>query len=139
MTKFNPTPSASDLRLPRFWVIEDDYADFFLLQELFDDLEAFHGELVHITSLQEAGNRVAKSDAPALVLLDLHLPDGAGLAAYREVRRLLPNAPILVLSGTENPQILDEILRSGAIGAFAKGEARLAGKIWETYINFSRR
>ena len=58
----------------------------------------------------EAGIDFAAGEAPALVILDLGLPDMEGLAACREIRRW-SSAPIIVLSArhadTEKAALLD--------------------------------
>ncbi len=49
-----------------------------------------------------------------VILLDLGLPDAAGLSALNEVRKLEPNVPILILTGDTDPEMTEKALQDGA-------------------------
>lgn len=55
-----------------------------------------------------------------LVLLDYHLPDMNGLDALRILARRHPDVPVLILSGSSNPQIMHQVLQAGAAGYSTK-------------------
>lgn len=55
-----------------------------------------------------------------LLLLDLNLGDTRGLAGLQLVRRLYPQLPILVVSGTNDARVREEALAQGALGYFCK-------------------
>lgn len=55
-----------------------------------------------------------------LVLLDFHLPDMGGLDAIDALVKQHPELPILVLSGTVNPQLVRDVLAHGAAGFLPK-------------------
>ncbi len=55
-----------------------------------------------------------------LALLDYHLPDMNGLEALNVFGKLHPELPIIVISGTFNPQIMRQVLAKGAAGFVAK-------------------
>jgi DNA-binding NarL/FixJ family response regulator len=55
-----------------------------------------------------------------LVLLDYHLPDGSGLDALRYLGQHHPELPVLVLSASESPPLVQQILEAGAAGFVAK-------------------
>ncbi len=55
-----------------------------------------------------------------LVLLDYHLPDMTGLAALAVFGQKHPELPILMLSGSANMQIMNQVLRAGAAGFVTK-------------------
>ncbi|MDT8992235.1 response regulator transcription factor [Curvibacter sp. APW13] len=55
-----------------------------------------------------------------LVLLDYHLPDMNGLDALRIFSRRHPDIPVLILSGSSNPQIMHQVLQAGAAGYSTK-------------------
>ncbi len=57
---------------------------------------------------------------PAVVLSDFHLPDGTGADVARALRRILPDASVLVLTGDPSPSVLAEVARSGAVGHLTK-------------------
>ena len=54
------------------------------------------------------GLRRFQKDSPDLVLLDLNLPDVAGLDLFREMRRLRPDLPIIML--TARNEEMDRVL-----------------------------
>jgi DNA-binding NarL/FixJ family response regulator len=55
-----------------------------------------------------------------LVLLDYHLPDMNGLAALAIFGKNHPELPILMLSGSVNPQVMRQVLEQGASGFMTK-------------------
>jgi DNA-binding NarL/FixJ family response regulator len=55
-----------------------------------------------------------------LVLLDYHLPDMNGLDALAVFRKNHPELPIVMLSGSVNPQTVRQVLDRGAAGFIAK-------------------
>jgi len=97
----------------------DDHALFreglkFLLRSLDAALE------VH-----EAGNCAkalehAAAGSYELVLLDLKMPGVAGLDALAALREALPDSPLVVLSGEENPGVVRAAIERGAMGFIPK-------------------
>lgn len=55
-----------------------------------------------------------------LVLLDYHLPDMNGLAALAVFGKKHPELPIVILSGSANPSIMQQTLAQGAAGFITK-------------------
>lgn len=55
-----------------------------------------------------------------LVLLDYHLPDMNGLQALSVFEKSNPELPIIMLSGSDNPQIMRQVLAKGAAGFLTK-------------------
>lgn len=55
-----------------------------------------------------------------LVLLDYHLPDMNGLEALQVFGKKHPELPIIMLSGSVNPQIMRQVLARGAAGFVTK-------------------
>ncbi len=72
-------------------------------------------------SLAEARLRIAAS-VPDLILLDLALPDSSGLATVTCIHDLLPETPIVVLSGHRDAEFEAQVLESGAQDYLVKGE-----------------
>jgi DNA-binding NarL/FixJ family response regulator len=74
----------------------------------------------------EAGNgREAVEEAerlqPDVVLLDLSMPVMDGLEALPEIRRVAPEARIIVLSGFDNDRLVSQALALGADQYVPKG------------------
>ena len=55
-----------------------------------------------------------------LVLLDYHLPDMTGLAAMAVLGKRHPELPVVILSGSANPSIMQQVLAQGAAGFITK-------------------
>jgi DNA-binding NarL/FixJ family response regulator len=96
----------------------DDHALFreglkFLLRGLDEEL-----------AIDEAGSvaaAVAKRDTPYdLVLLDLNLPGVGNLEALASIRNTFPQAPVVVLSGEDEPRMIRATIEHGAMGFVPK-------------------
>ncbi len=99
-------------------LIEDDAGDALLVQELLGDAdEAF--ETTWVTSLAEAHAQLA-GRSPC-VLLDLGLPDADGIGALREVLRVAPASPVVVLTGFDDKARGVEAVAAGAQDYLVKG------------------
>ena len=55
-----------------------------------------------------------------LVLLDLHLPDTHGLSGLDQFRRAWPEAPVVVLSGVNDPGLMRHAVARGALAYLPK-------------------
>lgn len=56
-----------------------------------------------------------------LVLMDYHLPDMNGIEALEICRREHPELPVIILSGSVNPQLMRQVVAKGAAGFVSKG------------------
>jgi two-component system sensor histidine kinase UhpB len=70
--------------------------------------------------LDDAWTRIDRSD---VILLDLGLPDAAGLDTLRAARDLAGDAPIVVLTGSEDADIGPRAVRAGADAFVSKRRA----------------
>ena len=71
---------------------------------------------------EEAIAQLKEAD-PDIILMDLMMPGMGGVAAIRDIRRVRPNARILVVSNYyEDGQLVKEALEEGAIGYKLKDE-----------------
>ena len=98
----------------RILLVEDNPGDVRLLRELLRDGAPEAGfALAHCADL---GSRLATActPPPAVVLLDLGLPDSQGLDTLREMRRRLPDVPIVVLSGETDESLALRAVQEGA-------------------------
>ena len=78
--------------------------------------------VIHHGSLEEAKGTLLEG-AFDCVLLDLMLPDSAGLETVRGVRTRAPQAPIVVLSGDDDESIALRAVHEGAQDYLVKGRA----------------
>lgn len=104
-------------------LIEDDPGDAGLIEACLRPLR-FSGQaprIVAASSLGEARGHIAEN-LPDLILLDLALPDSAGLSTVSTVHGLAPGTPIVVLSGHRDADFEAEVLEAGAQDYLVKGE-----------------
>lgn len=59
---------------------------------------------------------VANSRSPGLILLDIQMPAGTGIGALEKLKRSTRTAhiPVIVLSGTNDAQKIEQVKRLGA-------------------------
>jgi two-component system, NarL family, response regulator DevR len=74
------------------------------------------GEAVNVATGVEAAARLK----PAVVLLDIRLPDGSGMDACRRILKQSPDTRVLILTSVIDDTILDEAIRAGAHGYLLK-------------------
>jgi two-component system, cell cycle response regulator DivK len=75
----------------------------------------------------EEGLRLARAEAPDIILLDLLMPKLSGLEVLRALKAdaATRGFPVLVLSNSSRQQDIDEITRLGVVGYFVKADLSL--------------
>ena len=63
---------------------------------------------------------VLKDADPVLVLMDIELPRGDGIAATALVRKLRPHAKVVIFTGYDNSDLIFRALKAGAVGYLLK-------------------
>ncbi len=107
----------------RVLMIEDSFADALRtsrrLQAELGSLEAL--ELERRPTLQEGIERLAKRNVD-VVLLDLNLPDSAGIDTVRRLRCAAPEVPLVVLTGSSEGDVPVRALQAGAQDYLGKSD-----------------
>jgi serine phosphatase RsbU (regulator of sigma subunit) len=116
-SRTDPGRSASPGRL-RILLVEDDEADAFLVKELFAEAD-LRVEITVVTTLAEGIERIGQADC---VLLDLGLPDAAGLDGLRRLLPVAQGAAICVLTGHGDGDLGAEAVAEGAQDYLIKGQ-----------------
>ena len=104
----------------RVLVVEDNPGDARLIGLV---LEEAAGEAAAVTvarTLREA-LPLARAGGWDAVLLDLHLPDSAGLTGLRELALAVPRTPIVVLTGLDDDIVAADACAHGAQDYLVKG------------------
>jgi DNA-binding response OmpR family regulator len=116
----------SDNRAPRVLIVEDDRH---LCAFLAESVAACGIVAVQSGTLADAMRNLRP--LPDAVLLDLHLPDGSGLALLRHVRDAALPVPVAVTTGTADRKLLAELegLRPERVFRKPFGLPRLMGWI----------
>ncbi|MDD7970004.1 response regulator [Roseinatronobacter alkalisoli] len=76
------------------------------------------------SSLRQALDDLRGSPAPDAILLDLNLPDVAGLDGLTRLRNAVPGVPVVVVSSMADDRIVAAVLQAGAAGFVPKHSPR---------------
>lgn len=66
---------------------------------------------------------IAATAQPDIIVMDLSMPKLGGIDATVQMRKLVPNVEILILTMHESDQLIDQALRAGALGYLLKGDS----------------
>lgn len=75
-------------------------------------------------SLEQALDEIRSGGIEAIVL-DLALPDSAGVDTFRRVHAAAGHLPIVILSGTDDEELAVQLVQEGAQDYFIKGEGNM--------------
>ena len=73
-------------------------------------------------TVQEAINS-ARALHPDVVLLDVHLPDGSGIAAVAAIKKDRPQTQVVILTSDEDESVLRSAVQAGVTGYLSKHES----------------
>jgi C4-dicarboxylate-specific signal transduction histidine kinase len=113
-------PLSDDDQTLRVLLIEDNPGDADWVEEHLSELGNYQAELTRAPRLEE-GLRELTSQAFDAVIVDLSLPDASPAQTLAHIRKTRESVAIVVLSGTEDPQMRRQALRSGAQEFLTKG------------------
>jgi signal transduction histidine kinase len=109
-----------DPRAVEILLVEDNPGDARLLEEMLRE-GTLRFTLVHATQLATARDRL-RVRHPAVILLDLSLPDSHGIGTVRAMLETAPGVPILVLSGLADEEVAVAAVDAGAQDYLVKGQ-----------------
>ena len=113
--------AAGQKKTLRILLVEDNAIDARLLREMFSKEAAGSFELMHVTRMSEAEDRLAREKFDML-LLDMGLPDGQGIELLQRARKAAPDVVLIVITGLDDDLLAAEALREGAQDYLIKGE-----------------
>lgn len=95
-------------------LVENSPGDVRLIREMFaEEASSSRFEVVSVSTLQD-GIEAVHEQKPAVVLLDLDLPDSQGLDTLRLLRAAHPAVPIVIITGLEDEAVGISSLELGA-------------------------
>ncbi len=94
-----------------------------------DGIKSLLNGATDLTILAEAENgmqaaELAKQHKPAVMLLDISMPQLGGLDAIKTIKSLSPETKVIMLSMHEEPEYIIKSLKNGASGYLLKGVER---------------
>ncbi len=98
-------------RTVRLLVVEDQPADVALLKRMLASVKLIRFTFSEVSTLEAAKSHLGHVD---IVLLDLNLPDSAGLDTLRTLRAYDAVVPVVLLTGVHDRDISVAALREGA-------------------------
>ena len=102
--------------MPIVLVVEDHADTLDLIAEM---LRRFGYQVRTAVTAAQAVRSVA-ADRPDAILLDVKLPDAAGVAGLEQLRRVLPAVPIIMLTANTDAAVARETLKRGAFDYITK-------------------
>lgn len=101
-------------------VVEDNAVDAELVKALLQH-QGPRRFTVDVVGRLDAALLRLREQPPGVVLLDLSLPDAAGLQGLRQIREARPDLPVVILSGTADEETAVQAVSEGAQDYLVKG------------------
>lgn len=100
-------------------VVVDDHPMFLAgLQQMFKKQPDF--EVIGVAEGVRQLEALLESASPALILMDIEMPEGDGISATAFVRKKSPGTKVVILTGYDNPDLIFRALKAGAVGYLLK-------------------
>ena len=109
--------------MTRFLIVEDHP----LFREALESAVCLanpEAEIFQATSIDGAIEVLSSTHPLDLVLLDLSMPGTTGLSGVMRVRKAFPKIPVVIVSGYEDVQIVQNVLALGVSGYIPKSTSR---------------
>ena len=100
-------------------LVEDNQGDAFLLKEKLAHAREIKFNLTHVERLKTAV-QCLQQESFDVILLDLDLPDSQGLQTFLTLEKIVPNLPIVLLTGLKDESLALEAFRQGAQDCLVK-------------------
>ena len=100
----------------RILIIDDERPILLTLEALLGR----HGYQVETAATASHGLRALKSNAPAVILLDLQLPDAEGLQTLEQIKREHPETQVIILTAHDSLNNAIESIKRGAYHFISK-------------------
>jgi DNA-binding NarL/FixJ family response regulator len=94
-------------------LIEDSPTDALLLRQLLLQVSEFPFEMEHVIDLETAVKNMSVNSYDAIIS-DLGLPDSFGIKTYHRIREHAPLTPVIIVSGSNDRDLLNQVMNQGA-------------------------
>lgn len=94
-------------------LLEDDNEFAFLVMHILKADESGQYQIEHARTLSEARTFLREQEFDA-ILMDLNVPDSAGLNTFNQMHEAMPEKPIVVLTSMEDEKAAIQAVKSGA-------------------------
>lgn len=105
------------LKDKRFLVVEDEEVNFYLIRDI---LENFESIIIWAEVGQEAIDMIRAKQHFDLVLMDINLPGMDGLEVTREIKKILPDIPIVAQTAFALDSEIQNCYNAGCCGYVLK-------------------
>jgi DNA-binding NtrC family response regulator len=106
----------SDAR--RIVIADDEPAVRSALSGFFE--AAYQDFVVEAVADGAAAVAAVRRATPALVLLDIEMPELDGVAALKEIRRIAAGVPVIMVTGNESTRVAGDVIGLGAFSYLPK-------------------
>ena len=103
-------------------IIEDSESDVFLVQSMLEEVSPEISFNINDVPRLVDAFKIVKREKFDIILLDLNLLDIQGVASVAALHAEVPNTPIIVYSGMDDPKLRRESLLCGAQYYLVKGK-----------------
>ena len=103
--------------MPKILLIDDDRSVLPLVESAVGQMG---GYAVFSAQSGSIGLKLVKSEAPDVVLLDLHLPEMHGFDLFQQIRATAANIPIIFITSDSSSGVIIQAMRMGAFDYLAK-------------------
>lgn len=102
-------------------LVEDSDSDAMIIKDMFDRIHHKLFMFDWVSTIAEAKKKLQNS-TPEVILLDLSLPDATGSEGVKALLAIVPEVPIVILTGLDDPSRAAEALRMGSEDYLIKGQ-----------------
>jgi DNA-binding NarL/FixJ family response regulator len=99
-------------------IVEDNAVVRQVLEQLIDDTPGMR--CVCVCDSAEQALRLVPRHQPAVVLMDIHLPNRSGIECTAKLKELLPELQVIILTVYEDTETIFKALKAGACGYLLK-------------------